>query len=285
MRLVCDVAHVACLRAASVTRVQRAKLCIDALSAAVLVSCARAVHLQCRTRRAHAWTFCVCGRSAVLKTAFADALLTMTRSVCTCTPLCVRDGADTAAFCTPSRNSRCSAGPHRSASLTSRRRRSDHLVCCASAATLSPVEASAHLLPSVEFWSYDSAGARRQGLTGATPPYSGLHASRVEPVEACAVPAVEDPRNWACRAQLPAVSTALRSDRVAAGGFATFDTALDVPPWLASEADGQPVPAPPGSSGGGGGGKENEYYLQARARPGGRCVFRARACAWTRIQG
>lgn len=42
------------------------------------------------------------------------------------------------------------------------------------------------------------------------------------------------------------------------------DTAFDVPPWLASEADGQPVPPPPS----GGDPEGNQYYLQARQRQG-----------------
>ena len=43
------------------------------------------------------------------------------------------------------------------------------------------------------------------------------------------------------------------------------DTAFDVPPWLASEADGQPVPPPPS---GGRDPEGNQYYLQARQRQG-----------------
>ena len=43
-------------------------------------------------------------------------------------------------------------------------------------------------------------------------------------------------------------------------GAARLHALLDVPPWLASEADGQSVP--PSGGGAPGGGPENEYYLQ-----------------------
>ena len=158
------------------------------------------------------------------------------------TALCVADAAELG-------HSALSSGCRPAAPQRRRRPggRRHACICHGASALASPADAAT--FPAL-VWSEDSAPESRLawGHVGAT----RLHC---EPAGAASRTAARVVAGDAAEAECRTASQS--------SGASAPHALLDVPPWLASEADGQPVP-PPGGGPPGGPTPENEYYLQVR---------------------